>query len=179
MIMYLPQEFQSTVQQIYRWKDREFTAGKIEAELALEANRLQLMKQDLEKTETVFHSSASASGKSSEVPSGANAITGDASDYSDDEDDLDTVIDSLSGRLMLETSSESPSTLSEKPSASTASSLTPCSEIKWIRKIGREVTGVDIYYWYRSGENIKSEKLPDSAEGQQEANVVEVRIPAC
>ncbi|GBN33899.1 hypothetical protein AVEN_187400-1 [Araneus ventricosus] len=43
MISYLPQEFQSTVQQIYRWKDGEFTAGKIEAELILEANRLQLI----------------------------------------------------------------------------------------------------------------------------------------
>ncbi|GBM64947.1 hypothetical protein AVEN_66133-1 [Araneus ventricosus] len=41
MIRYLPQEFQSTVQQIYRWKDEEFTAGKIEAELILEANRLR------------------------------------------------------------------------------------------------------------------------------------------
>ncbi|GBN11306.1 hypothetical protein AVEN_78551-1 [Araneus ventricosus] len=35
------------------------------------------------------------------------------SNYSDDEDDFDTVIDSLSGRLMLETSSESPSTSRE------------------------------------------------------------------
>ncbi|GBO02669.1 Retrovirus-related Pol polyprotein from transposon TNT 1-94 [Araneus ventricosus] len=79
MIKYLPQEFQSTVQQIYRWKDGEFTAGKIEAELILEANRLQLMKQDLEKTETVFLSSASTSRKSSAVPGGADAVPGDAS----------------------------------------------------------------------------------------------------
>ncbi|GBM38318.1 Retrovirus-related Pol polyprotein from transposon TNT 1-94 [Araneus ventricosus] len=79
MIRYLPQEFQSTVQQIYRWKDGEFTAGKIEAELILEANGLQLMKQDLEKTETVFLSSASTSRKSSAVPGGADAVPGDAS----------------------------------------------------------------------------------------------------
>ncbi|GFV64003.1 retrovirus-related Pol polyprotein from transposon TNT 1-94, partial [Trichonephila clavipes] len=46
LIKWLPQEFQSTVQQIYRWKE-EFRAVKIEAELILEANRLQLMKQDL------------------------------------------------------------------------------------------------------------------------------------
>ncbi|GBM86554.1 Retrovirus-related Pol polyprotein from transposon TNT 1-94 [Araneus ventricosus] len=79
MIRYLPQEFQSTVQQIYRWKDGEFTAGKLETELILEANRLQLMKQDLEKTETVFLSSASASRKSSAVPGGADAVPEDAS----------------------------------------------------------------------------------------------------
>ncbi|GBM31327.1 hypothetical protein AVEN_91316-1 [Araneus ventricosus] len=82
-------------------------------------------------------------------------------------------------------------------------------EIKWIRKIGREVTGAGIYYGIEgkatrlksfneierycrehkihfdknlfdfSGENTKSEKLTDSAEGQQEANVVEVKIPTC
>ncbi|GFV11422.1 hypothetical protein TNCV_1697651 [Trichonephila clavipes] len=40
-------EFQSTVQQIYRWKEEDFRVVKIEAELILEANRLQLMKQDL------------------------------------------------------------------------------------------------------------------------------------
>ncbi|GBM31132.1 hypothetical protein AVEN_58927-1 [Araneus ventricosus] len=52
------------------------------------------------------------------------------SNYSDDEDDFDTVIDSLSGRLIPETSSESPSTSREEPTASTDSSLIPCSEIK-------------------------------------------------
>ncbi|GBL74326.1 Retrovirus-related Pol polyprotein from transposon TNT 1-94 [Araneus ventricosus] len=78
MIRYLPQEFQSTVQQIYRRKDGEFTTGKIKAELILEANRLQLMKQDLEKTETVFLSSASTSRKSSAVPGGADTVPGDA-----------------------------------------------------------------------------------------------------
>ncbi|GFX76720.1 uncharacterized protein TNCV_664271 [Trichonephila clavipes] len=50
LIRWLPQEFQSTVQQIYRWKEEDFRVVKIEAELILEANRLQLMKQDLEKS---------------------------------------------------------------------------------------------------------------------------------
>ncbi|GBM43903.1 hypothetical protein AVEN_247122-1 [Araneus ventricosus] len=68
------------------------------------------------------------------------------SDYSADVDDLDTVIDSLPGRLIPEISSESPSSSREKPSASTVSSLIPCSEIKRIRKIRREATGADIYY---------------------------------
>ncbi|GFY27393.1 uncharacterized protein TNCV_2070131 [Trichonephila clavipes] len=47
LIRWLPQEFQSTVQQIYRWKEEDFRVVKIEAELILEANRLQLMKQNL------------------------------------------------------------------------------------------------------------------------------------
>ncbi|GBM47529.1 Retrovirus-related Pol polyprotein from transposon 297 [Araneus ventricosus] len=55
-------------------------------------------------------------------------------------------MDSLPGRLIPETSSESPSTSREESSASTDSSLIPCSEIKWIRKIRREVTGAGIYY---------------------------------
>ncbi|GFW20661.1 uncharacterized protein TNCV_1048841 [Trichonephila clavipes] len=47
-------KFQSTVQQIYRWKEEDFRVVKIEAELILEANRLQLMKQDLEKAENAY-----------------------------------------------------------------------------------------------------------------------------
>ncbi|GBM05547.1 Retrovirus-related Pol polyprotein from transposon RE1 [Araneus ventricosus] len=58
---------------------REFTAGKIETELILEANRLQLMKQDLEKAETVLFGSASTSRKSSAVPGGEDAVPGDSS----------------------------------------------------------------------------------------------------
>ncbi|GFT16514.1 uncharacterized protein TNCV_281461 [Trichonephila clavipes] len=50
LIRWLPQEFQSTVQQIYRWKEEDFRVVKIETELILEANRLQLMKQDLGKS---------------------------------------------------------------------------------------------------------------------------------
>ncbi|GFX05680.1 uncharacterized protein TNCV_3197971 [Trichonephila clavipes] len=45
------------VQQIYRWKEEDFRVVKIEAELILEANRLQLMKQDLEKAENAYLSS--------------------------------------------------------------------------------------------------------------------------
>ncbi|GFY25522.1 retrovirus-related Pol polyprotein from transposon TNT 1-94 [Trichonephila clavipes] len=57
LIRWLPQELQSTVQQIYRWKEEDFRVVKIEAELILEANRLQLMKQDLEKAENAYLSS--------------------------------------------------------------------------------------------------------------------------
>ncbi|GFS69238.1 retrovirus-related Pol polyprotein from transposon TNT 1-94 [Trichonephila clavipes] len=57
LIRWLPQEFQSTVQQIYRWKEEDFRVVKIEAELILEANRLQLIKQDLEKAENAYLSS--------------------------------------------------------------------------------------------------------------------------
>ncbi|GFX54328.1 uncharacterized protein TNCV_3824271 [Trichonephila clavipes] len=39
------------------WKEEDFRVVKIEAELILEANRLQLMKQDLEKAENAYLSS--------------------------------------------------------------------------------------------------------------------------
>ncbi|GFW14791.1 retrovirus-related Pol polyprotein from transposon TNT 1-94 [Trichonephila clavipes] len=71
LIMWLPLEFQSTVQQIYRWKEEDFRVVKIEAELILEANRLQLMKQDLEKAENAYLSSFT-SKKSKTLP-GATA----------------------------------------------------------------------------------------------------------
>ncbi|GFX04744.1 retrovirus-related Pol polyprotein from transposon TNT 1-94 [Trichonephila clavipes] len=71
LIRWLPQEFQSTVQQIYRWKEEDFRVVKIEAELILEANRLQLMKQDLEKAENAYLSSFT-SKKSKTLP-GATA----------------------------------------------------------------------------------------------------------
>ncbi|GFS89283.1 uncharacterized protein TNCV_1260061 [Trichonephila clavipes] len=48
VIRWLPQEFQSTVQQIYRWKERTSELSKL-AELILEANRLQLLKQRFER----------------------------------------------------------------------------------------------------------------------------------
>ncbi|GFS86162.1 uncharacterized protein TNCV_660521 [Trichonephila clavipes] len=67
LIRWLPQEFQSTVQQIYRWKEEDFRVVKIEAELILEANRLQLMKQDLEKAENAYLSSFT-SKKSKTLP---------------------------------------------------------------------------------------------------------------
>ncbi|GFW85559.1 retrovirus-related Pol polyprotein from transposon TNT 1-94 [Trichonephila clavipes] len=71
LIRWLPQEFQSTVQQIYRWKEEDFRVVKIEAELILEANRLQLMKQDLEKAENAYLSSFTS--KKSKTLSGATA----------------------------------------------------------------------------------------------------------
>ncbi|GFV88505.1 retrovirus-related Pol polyprotein from transposon TNT 1-94 [Trichonephila clavipes] len=70
LIRWLPREFQSTVQQIYRWKEEDFRVVKIEAELILEANRLQLMKQDLEKAENAYLSSFT-SKKSKTLPGAA------------------------------------------------------------------------------------------------------------
>ncbi|GFX87697.1 retrovirus-related Pol polyprotein from transposon TNT 1-94 [Trichonephila clavipes] len=75
LIRWLPQEFQSTVQQIYRWKE-DFRVVKIEAELILEANRLQLMKQDLEKAENAYLSSFT-SKKSKTLPGATAAAHGD------------------------------------------------------------------------------------------------------
>ncbi|GFV03691.1 retrovirus-related Pol polyprotein from transposon RE1 [Trichonephila clavipes] len=76
LIRWLLQEFQSTVQQIYRWKEEDFRVVKIEAELILEANRLQLMKQDLEKAENAYLSSFS-SKKSKTFPGATAAAHGD------------------------------------------------------------------------------------------------------
>ncbi|GFW23633.1 retrovirus-related Pol polyprotein from transposon TNT 1-94 [Trichonephila clavipes] len=76
LIMWLLQEFQSTVQQIYRWKEEDFRVVKIEAELILEANRLQLMKQDLEKAENAYLSSFT-SKKSKMFPGATAAAHGD------------------------------------------------------------------------------------------------------
>ncbi|GFW10372.1 retrovirus-related Pol polyprotein from transposon TNT 1-94 [Trichonephila clavipes] len=67
-------------------------------------------------------------------------------DYYDDEDDFDRVKDSLTSRLVSKTSTETPST-SEKPVVSSDNhSLIPCTEVKWIRNIGRKVTGSNVYY---------------------------------
>ncbi|GFV48256.1 retrovirus-related Pol polyprotein from transposon TNT 1-94 [Trichonephila clavipes] len=228
LIRWLPQEFQSIVQQIYRWKEEDFRVVKIEAELILEANRLQLMKQDLEKAENAYLSSFT-SKKSKTLPGATAAAHGDQmarmitkrnvpdhyiipkskeisfisdvtaktkngsieiwhqrfchvnNDYlvktskndsvkglprltdNDkklivtigynlnlpdyyDEDDFDRVKDSLTSRLVSKTSTEMPST-SEKPDVSSDNhSLIPCTEVKWIRNIGRKVTGSNVYY---------------------------------
>ncbi|GFX27417.1 retrovirus-related Pol polyprotein from transposon RE1 [Trichonephila clavipes] len=82
LIRWLPQEFQSTVQQIYRWKEKDFRVVKIEAELILEANRLQLMKQDLEKAENAYLSSFT-SKKSKTLPGATAAAHGDPNDKND------------------------------------------------------------------------------------------------
>ncbi|GFX24399.1 retrovirus-related Pol polyprotein from transposon TNT 1-94 [Trichonephila clavipes] len=82
LIRWLPQEFQSTVQQIYRWKEEDFRVVKIESELILEANRLQLMKQDLEKAENAYLSSFT-SKKSKTLPGATAAAHGDPNGKND------------------------------------------------------------------------------------------------
>ncbi|GFY01411.1 retrovirus-related Pol polyprotein from transposon TNT 1-94 [Trichonephila clavipes] len=82
LIRWLPQEFQSTVQQIYRWKEEDFRVVKIEADLILEANRLQLMKQDLEKAENAYLSSFT-SKKSKTLPGATAAAHGDPNGKND------------------------------------------------------------------------------------------------
>ncbi|GFW17058.1 retrovirus-related Pol polyprotein from transposon TNT 1-94 [Trichonephila clavipes] len=82
LIRWLPREFQSTVQQIYRWKEEDFRVVKIEAELILEANRLQLMKQDLEKAENAYLSSFT-SKKSKTLPGATAAAHGDPNGKND------------------------------------------------------------------------------------------------
>ncbi|GFW91827.1 retrovirus-related Pol polyprotein from transposon TNT 1-94 [Trichonephila clavipes] len=82
LIRWLPREFQSTVQQIYRWKEEHFKVLKIEAELILEANRLQLMKQDLEKAENAYLSSFT-SKKSKTLPGATAAAHGDPNGKND------------------------------------------------------------------------------------------------
>ncbi|GFT63851.1 zinc finger MYM-type protein 1 [Trichonephila clavipes] len=174
---------QSTVQQIYRWKEEDFRVVKIEAELILEANRLQLMKQDLEKAENAYLSSFTLK-KSKTLPGATAAAHGDPNDnndyqkksgktkvnsnlgynlnlpdYYDDEDDSDRAKDSLTSRLVSKTSTETPST-SEKPDVSSDNnSLIPCTEVKWIRNIVTETTG---------------EYLTNAILGEQEKNGLDI-----
>ncbi|GFU58917.1 retrovirus-related Pol polyprotein from transposon TNT 1-94 [Trichonephila clavipes] len=82
LIRWLPQEFQSTVQQIYRWKEEDFRVVKIEAELILEANHLQLTKQDLEKADNAYLSSFT-SKKSKTLPGATAAAHGDPNGKND------------------------------------------------------------------------------------------------
>ncbi|GFX90384.1 retrovirus-related Pol polyprotein from transposon TNT 1-94 [Trichonephila clavipes] len=129
-------------------------------------------------------------------------------DYYDDEDDFDRVKDSLTSRLVSKTSTEMPST-SEKPGVSSDNhSLIPCTEVKWIRNIGRKVTGSNVYYSIEGEatrlksfneieryckrhnieydpslfnfrkDNTESQGFSDLSE-QQEALMVEVTIPNC
>ncbi|GFU22246.1 retrovirus-related Pol polyprotein from transposon TNT 1-94 [Trichonephila clavipes] len=201
------QGIQSTVQQIYRWKEEDFRVVKIEAELILEANRLQLMKQDLEKAENAYLNSFT-SKKSKTLPGATAAAHGDPNgknDYQKKKSDLKpitnmkmslatedkscpvegigtlrfrvkykgsfheiTLTDVLFnpklrrnllsgsrleskgahfvGTKVSKTSTETPST-SEKPGVSSDNhNLIPCTEVKWIRNIGRKVTGSNVYY---------------------------------
>ncbi|GFU64284.1 retrovirus-related Pol polyprotein from transposon RE1 [Trichonephila clavipes] len=103
-------------------------------------------------------------------------------DYYDDEDDFDRVKDSLTSRLVSKTSTETPST-SEKPDVfSDNHSLIPCTEVKWIRNIGRKVTGSNVYYSIE-GEATRLKSFNEIERyylsEQQEALMVEVTIPNC
>ncbi|GFU81058.1 retrovirus-related Pol polyprotein from transposon TNT 1-94 [Trichonephila clavipes] len=198
---------QSTVQQIYRWKEEDFRVVKIEAELILEANRLQLMKQDLEKAENAYLSSFT-SKKSKTLPGATAAAHGDPNGKNDYQRKVVRVKDSLTSRLVSKTSTETPST-SEKPDVSSDNhSLIPCTEVKWIRNIGRKVTGSNVYYSIEGEatrlksfneveryckrhnieydpslfsfrkDNTESQGFSDLSE-QQEAFMVEVTIPIC
>ncbi|GFV66042.1 retrovirus-related Pol polyprotein from transposon TNT 1-94 [Trichonephila clavipes] len=64
------------------WKEEDFRVVKIEAELILEANRLQLMKQDLEKAENAYLSSFT-SKKSKTLPGATAAAHGDLNGKND------------------------------------------------------------------------------------------------
>ncbi|GFW79021.1 hypothetical protein TNCV_214541 [Trichonephila clavipes] len=106
------------------------------------------------------------------------------------------------------TSTETPST-SEKPGVSSDNhNLIPCTEVKWIRNIGRKVTGSNVYYSIEGEatrlkyfneieryckrhnieydpslfnfrkDNTESQRFSDLSE-QQEALMVEVTIPNC
>ncbi|GFS62213.1 retrovirus-related Pol polyprotein from transposon RE1 [Trichonephila clavipes] len=106
------------------------------------------------------------------------------------------------------TSTETPST-SEKPDVSSDNhSLIPCTEVKWIRNIGKKVTGSNVYYSIEGEatrlksfneieryckrhnieydpslfnfrkDNTESQGFSDLSE-QQEALMVEVTIPNC
>ncbi|GFX51223.1 uncharacterized protein TNCV_2735741 [Trichonephila clavipes] len=162
----LPQEMlhQHVLSMRRRWKEEDFRAVKIEAELILEANRLQLMKQDFEKAENAYLRSFT-SKKSKSFPGATDAAHGDPSGKKDyqkkdgKEEDFDRVKDSLASRLVSKTSTETPST-SEKPDVSSKNPrLIPCTEVKWIRNIEKIIPN--------------SRNLIE----QQEALMVEVIIP--
>ncbi|GFV88379.1 retrovirus-related Pol polyprotein from transposon TNT 1-94 [Trichonephila clavipes] len=128
-------------------------------------------------------------------------------DYYDDEDDSDRVKDSLTSRLVSKTSTEMPSTSEKRDVSSDNHSLIPCTEVKWIRNIGRKVTGFNVYYSIEGEatrlksfneieryckrhneydpslfnfrkDNTESKGFSDLSE-QQEALMVEVTIPNC
>ncbi|GFR29405.1 beta-1,4-N-acetylgalactosaminyltransferase bre-4 [Trichonephila clavata] len=148
------------------------------------------MKQDLEKTDSVYFSNFLSKKKLNKVPRNVNTVPGGTTeipadptgkteyqkkdeenklvetinvrfdeyrkgidfkpktngyprldlnfpDYDNEEDDFDTVRDSLASRLVSKTSTETSSTSFEKPDLSSDNrSLIPCSEVKWIRNIG-------------------------------------------
>ncbi|GFU26527.1 retrovirus-related Pol polyprotein from transposon RE1 [Trichonephila clavipes] len=108
------------------------------------------MKQDLEKAENAYLSSFT-SKKSKTLPGATAAAHGNPNGKNDyqkkgGKDDFDRVKDSLTSRLVSKTSTETLLT-SEKPDVSSDNhSLIPCTEVKWIRNIGRKVTGSNVHY---------------------------------
>ncbi|GFW41333.1 retrovirus-related Pol polyprotein from transposon RE1 [Trichonephila clavipes] len=124
------------------------------------------------------------------------------------EDDFDRVKDSLTSRLVSKKSTETPSTSEKSDVSSDNHSLIPCTEVKWIRNIGRKVTGSNVYYSIEGEatrlksfneieryckrhnieydpssfnfrkDNTESQGFSDLSE-QQEALMVEVTIPNC
>ncbi|GFX11758.1 retrovirus-related Pol polyprotein from transposon TNT 1-94 [Trichonephila clavipes] len=97
------------------------------------------------------------------------------------EDDSDRAKDSLTSRLVSKTSTETPST-SEKPDVSSDNhSLIPCTQVKWIRNIGRKVTGSNVYYSIE-GEATRLKSFNEIERyylSEQQALMVEVTIPNC
>ncbi|GFQ93280.1 hypothetical protein TNCT_646721 [Trichonephila clavata] len=98
------------------------------------------MKQDLEKTETVYFSNL-LSKKLSKVPemkgidfkpktNGYPRLDLNFPDYyyDEEEDDFDTVRDSLASRLVSKTSTETPTSFEKPDLSSDNHSLIPCSE---------------------------------------------------
>ncbi|GFT65130.1 retrovirus-related Pol polyprotein from transposon TNT 1-94 [Trichonephila clavipes] len=224
------------------WKEEDFRVVKFEAELILEANRLQLTKQDLEKAENAYLSSFT-SKKSKTLPGATTAAHGDPNGKNDYQKKGDlkpitkmkmslatedkscpvegigtlrfrvkykgsfheiTLSDVLFnpklrrnllsgsrleskgahfvGTKVSKTSTETPST-SEKPDVSSENhSLIPCTEVKWIRNIGRKVTGSNVYYSIE-GEATRLKSFNEIERyylsEQQEALMVEVTIPNC
>ncbi|GFT96175.1 retrovirus-related Pol polyprotein from transposon TNT 1-94 [Trichonephila clavipes] len=147
---------------------------KIEAELILEANRLQLMKQDLEKAENAYLSSFTLK-KSKTLPGATAAAHGDQ---------MARMIYQKKGGKFQRQVRETPST-SEKPGVSSDNhNLIPCTEAKWIRTIGRKVTGPNVYYSIE-GEATRFKSFNEIERYwifrfvRQEALMVEVTIPNC
>ncbi|GFW00780.1 retrovirus-related Pol polyprotein from transposon TNT 1-94 [Trichonephila clavipes] len=196
--IFISREFQSTVQQIYRWKEEDFRVVKIEAELILETNRLQLMKQDLEKAENAYLSSFT-SKKSKTLPGATAAAHGDPNGKND--------YQKKGGKFQRQVRKR-PQHLKSQVLSSDNHNLIPCTEVKWIRNIGRKVTGSNVYYSIEGEatrlksfneieryckrhnieydpslfnfrkDNTESQGFSDLSE-QQEALMVEVTIPNC
>ncbi|GFW09405.1 retrovirus-related Pol polyprotein from transposon TNT 1-94 [Trichonephila clavipes] len=151
-------------------KKEDFRVVKIEAELILEANRLQLMKQDLEKAENAYLSSFT-SKKSKTLPGATAAAHGDPNGKND--------YQKKSGRK--------PSVLHLKPFGCLAYAGVP----KQIRKKFdmRAKMGIMMGYAQRTKGYriwlIDENKLVETINGfsdlseQQEALMVEVTIPNC